>query len=514
MSLQIAITGVAADWKLPGGYAEILYGQGPATAAAGARSVAFVMPMTSAGTWTANTMYPVRNEAEAELGAGPGSPLHRAVRKFLQHNKNAKLWAVPYAASSGGTPVTATAVLTIATTAAGNGVLEVDVCGETCTVSISTGDTATVIGDAVAASINAKTHLPCTAGNSTGTVTLTAKIVGASQGTATLGVIRVRVRSLTPGIDTTASFGGAFLGTGAAGADGTTTEAANFATALATLDAVRRYYLVTSLIDATSLGSLKTHVVNKSVPRKGLRSVGIGAYMGTLANAQTLAIALNYERLRIAFQPNSELDACSLAAGLAAVLQQGEGVDSSYNFDGYDTSDIIPPAYSAGDWPDPDDQNDAINDGLTIIASRDGGSYIAMSVSTRSKDSTGAIQDFRATESHRVSVTDEFTDEELIEFGLTFKGKKIADDQKLPDNVTVNPNQKQIRNVVRPSGFKGHLLQRLDRFVEAGKLQEPEASKASLRVVKQPGRFEVGMDLRVIDHLHQATFRFAETSVA
>lgn len=511
MALQIPIAGIGPDFRVPGGYAQIEYGQGPASAAAGRREVVLVMPKTSAGTFTVNTLNRIRSEKIAEDGGGPGSMIHRAARKFLQANKDARLWVVPYAASSGGSPAAATAVLTVATTATGPGTLEVDIAGETVAASFATGATADVIGEAIAGAINARTHLPCTANNSTGTVTLTAKIVGASQGTATISVIRVRAR-ITSGVATTASFGGAFLGTGVAGADGTTTEAANFLAALATLDAVRKYYIVSSLYDATSSGHLETHITTKSAPKRGLRSVGIFPYTGALAAMQTIATGKNYELLTLAGMVNSELDGCQLAAAVAAIRQLGEGVDSAFNFDGYDTSAIIPPAYDPADWPDADDQNDAINDGISLIASHDGGTYLVMSVNTRSKDSTGALDDFRATETHRVSVCDEFVDEELIAFGLNYKGKKIAADALLPDGITPNPNQKQIRNVITPSGFKPHLGKRVDDFAAAGKLQEAAASKASLRVVKTGGRFEVGMDLHVIDHLHQATYRFAEVS--
>src|SRR5262245_30622231 len=132
MGLLIPITGVAQDYRVPGAYAEILFAQGPASAAAGVRQVVLVMPKLSAGTWTANTMYRVNNEKEAEDGAGAGSPLHRAARKFLRVNKDAKLWAVPYAETSGGTPVAATGTVTLTGTASGTGTIVVTVCGEDC----------------------------------------------------------------------------------------------------------------------------------------------------------------------------------------------------------------------------------------------------------------------------------------------------------------------------------------------------------------------------------------------
>lgn len=511
MALQIPIVGVGADFRVPGSYAEVIFGQGPASAAAGTREVVLAMPMLSTGTWTPATLYPIGSEKDAEDGSGSGSPLHRAARVFLQANRNAKLWGLPVAETSTASPTAATATLTIATTATGVGTLTVTICGEDCSYTFPSTSTASAIGDGIVAAIKGKTWLPVTASNSSGTVTITAKLKGISQGTATVPAIRCRV-TITSGIGTTATLGGAFLGTGVAGAEGSTTEAANLATALAAINASRRYYIVTSANDATSLGNLKTHISTKSEPRQGLRSVGIGALVHGLSACSTIATGLNYDRMQLAWQPNGEWDPASIAANVAAVRQKYEQVDSAFNFDTYSGPDwLVPPAYATSDWPDTDDQNDAINDGLTPISSNASGSHLVISLTTRSKNSGGTVDDFRAAETHRVSVADEFTDEELVDYALNYSGKKLAPDQLLSDG-TVNPNQKEIRNVVRPSSFKAHIGKRMDDYEAAGKIQQAAASKASIRVVKTGSRLEVGFDLISIDLLHQATYRVAESS--
>jgi phage tail sheath gpL-like len=509
VAAQIPITGVGLDYRVPGAYAEILFNQGPASAFAPGREVVIVMPKSSAGSWTVNTLYPVRSEAVASAGAGPGSPAHRALRKFLRHNPDAKLWAVVYAASSGGSPATATATVALSGTLTSGGTLTVLIAGEQIPVGFSASQTLDTIGTNLAAAINGKTHLPVTAANSTGTVTLTAKIAGASQGTATIFAIHVHseIEPLGTGLVATVCQ----LGSVTAGADGTTTEPANFQTALATLDSIRKYYVVTSLTDATSLGHLKTHIVNKSLPSKGLRSVGIAANRQALSAAQTIAIGRNYERLAIVWMKNSEHDPAELAASMAAIIQQQEGVHTAANFDDFPLNDIILPYYSASDIPTADDLNDAINDGLMPITSNSTSARVVMATTTRSKDSTGALDDPRSLERHRISVADEFTDEELAEFGLNYRGKRLADDERLA-NGKINPNQKEIENVVRPEAFKGHIKRRLNEFRDAGKLQRVDESKASLRVVKTGSRLECGLDLHSIDLLHQATYRFSEVS--
>src|ERR1041384_5193453 len=121
MGLQIPITGVAIDYRVPGAFAEILFAQGPATSAGPNREVVIAMPMLSTGTWTPGTLYPVTKTSDAENGGGPGSPVHRAVRKFLAANKDCKLWALPVAETSGGSPVAATGTVLFANAATAAG---------------------------------------------------------------------------------------------------------------------------------------------------------------------------------------------------------------------------------------------------------------------------------------------------------------------------------------------------------------------------------------------------------
>jgi phage tail sheath gpL-like len=518
MPLSIPITGVGADYRVPGPFVELLFGQGPASASVGAREVVLVMPKISSGTWTAATLYPITNEADAETGAGAGSPLHRAARKFLQINKDAKLWGLPVSETSsagGGTAATWTCLF--ATTPTARGTATVTICGEECSYGYSTSDTVTTIAAGIKASINAKPWLPVTADNSAGTLTVTAKLLGASQGTASIGVISARA-TVTTGTALTATASAAFLGfsTGVAGVDGTTTEAANTATALAALDSVRKYYIVSSAYDATTLGHLKTHIVNKSEPRRGLRSVGIASYTGTEANGSTIATGRNYERLQIVWFENPDNDCAEIAATVAAIRQKIEGVDASGPIEGSQVpgtrlGDHLNNAYTTSDWPTDTELNDALNDGLAPIKSTDSGPVLVMSVSTRSRNAAGTQDDFRAADTHRVSAGDLFADEVVADWNLNYAGMKFENDEFLADGLP-NPNKTLRPNVLRPSIYKAHFYQLLQDFFDRAHLQEITATKASVRVVKTGQRMEVGSNLHVIDHSKQSSFRLAEVS--
>lgn len=518
MATELAITGYPSSWRAPFTAAEILFAQGASTASAGARDAFYCAPMTSAGTWTANTVYEVANEQQAITGAGPGSPLHRLIRKHLRANKNGKVFAQPYAATSGGTEVAATGTIVVASNPTASGQLRAWVCGERIDVNFTTASTPTTIGDDIEAKINAKTHLPCTASNAAGTVTLTAKIPGASQGDATVGVIRFRAE-IDAGKTTTVTTSGAALGlgTGTAGADGAVTEEANLTAALATITASRFYYMGFSVWSASHTAVIEAHVATKSEPNPGLRSTAITGYTHTLAAGALVAIARNAERHQIVWQKNSEHDTADLVGNLIGVLQKREQTDAAYNFDDYNESDWqILPAYAEADWPDGDDLNDAVTDGLIPVASNQTGSRIIMMVTTRSKDSAGTLDDFRATERHRVSVMDLFVDELLLQFSLTYKNFKLKDDQRLPDG-TVNPNQRILGRVLTPSRFRGWFNARIQDFEDRNLFQGAQAWKdgAEIRVDPQNvSRLQVGASGRTIDLLHQASFRLAETTPA
>jgi phage tail sheath gpL-like len=511
----IPILGVPSSYRTPGALAQILFAQGPASAALGARQVVIVAPRLAAASAVAGTLYPVGNEKDIIDVAGSGSPAHRAARIFLKANKGAKLWYLGMAPTTGGAPVAATGTITFTNTATGTGSCKITICGEEVTFSVASGDTVTNIAVAAKAAVNAVEHLPVTADNSSGVLTLTAKIAGTSQGDGTVPVIRFRAE-ITSGIATTVATSGVALGiSSVAGVEGSTTEPAQLANALAALANVRKYYVVCTTWNATGLTNIVTHVSSKSEPNPGLRSVAIVGYNGALAAAQTLATARNYERLQLAWQRNSEHDPAEIAGNMAAIRQKYEGVDSAFNFDGYRGADwLIKPARAVADFPSGADQNDAINDGVTPIASDGNGSYLVMSVNTRSKNAAGSVDDFRATETHRVSVADEFVDDLLQTYALRYSAAKVKSDATLA-NGDVNTNQRLQRGVVTPSTFKPWIGKKFSDYEDAAKIQNADASKESLRVVRDPsnaGRLEVGLDLHVIDHLHQMTVRVAEVS--
>ena len=391
------ITGYPSSYRAPFSAVEVLLGQGEASAAPSAREAMVVGPYTAAAATAgtvANTVYRIKTEADASLRAGARGPAYRGLRMGLKAGARA-LYYLAHAESSGAGVISATGEFEVTATPTGTGQIKFQFCDAVLSVSFNTSSTATTIGDDIEAKLNGQAHLPAVWSNAAGTVTGTAAVAGASQN----GIYRMRVISVTPGLGVTCVASGATIGTGTgtAGVDGATTENSLLTAALATITGAGYYYMVGTSAVQADITTLKTHVATKSEPNPGLRTRCFAGAVGTLAATQTIAVAQNSERCHIAWQQNSDHDPAELAANVMAITQKREAVEPHYNFDGYSGDDwFIRPAYANADWPDGDDLNDAVTDGIIAIASNQVKSYITMHVTTRSKDSTGAIDDFRA----------------------------------------------------------------------------------------------------------------------
>lgn len=499
----IRITGVTDNFRTPGGYGEILFAQGPANAAVGPRSAIVVGPKLATGSATVNVLYALPDETTAALLTGTGSPSHRLARKYLSYGGASALWGSFY------TPTTGTAAsksVAITGTPTKKGQADAQVCDSICSYGFSTSDTASSIADGIESVINSKTWLPATAaayhaGTGTG-VTVTSKIHGVTQNVA----IRLRTE-VTSGAGIT-------IGAGADLAGGVGDDSTPLTNCLNTLTNIRRYYMGFPITDATLGALVKTHITNKSLPLPGLRSVGVIGGRGTLAATTTIANGLNHERIQLVWHEDSDNDPAELVGEVLGLRSQVENTDTAANMAG--TPLRLNKQYDTADWPSPEEQSTAINEGIAPVASTDSGAYLVMSVDTRSKNPAGTVNDFRATETHRVSVADDYFDTVLLTWALNFQGKKFTDDKKNAKG-EVDPNQIPSATVVKPSQLKIMLRTILRQFEADEKLQNVDASVQSLRVQKSivnAGRAEAAVNLHAIDHHHQFVILGKEVSSA
>jgi phage tail sheath gpL-like len=145
---------------------------------------------------TPNVAQLITNESDAWTRYGRGSLLALMYKAAHAAVKGAvPIYAMPLADDGSG--VAATGTIAIVGTATASGTLAVYVGGKRIPVTVTTGDTATDVGDATAAAINADLDLPVTAANVTGTVTFTVRWAGAVGDQVQLEINR-RVDDATP----------------------------------------------------------------------------------------------------------------------------------------------------------------------------------------------------------------------------------------------------------------------------------------------------------------------------
>jgi len=130
----------------------------------------------AAGTFATDTPIRVFNVDEVKAGAGLGSMLLAMYQKFNKKNPSIETYVI--ALDDDGASVAATSSFPITGPATADGVLDVLIAGRRYRVGVTSGDTATVIGDALVAELVADTESLVAGINTTGTVALTAKNKG------------------------------------------------------------------------------------------------------------------------------------------------------------------------------------------------------------------------------------------------------------------------------------------------------------------------------------------------
>ena len=408
-TFSLALTGLDATNPIPGIYAEVRFAQGQTGGDLGPRRVLILAPKTSAGAITVDTqVVQIQDEADAITQSGAGSPAHRMARAFFANNKSSEVWLLCPTAATGSAAVDK---VTLTNTATANGVLSVWICGEQIDAAITTGDTVTVIGDAIAQAINNQTHLPVTAANAAGVVTLTGKIAGTD-----LNTIRFRAKVTGTGIATTVSpTADTALGASGAGGAAIGVGTISYTAALATLLPRKFDVLLAGSQEATPLDALLDQVTVQAEPSTGfLQKVYAGACLAPSA-AATLASGASLNRARADLINAEECPVehyvlCAIVAGRYLVHNAS---DPSYSFDGYGTRSGqvllgLSRPYNDSSLPTTTELKSMLNQGVTPIAYTDGGApYVVRAVTTQCK--AGSNFDYRVRDAHIVTVADRFT---------------------------------------------------------------------------------------------------------
>lgn len=513
------VTGFASSFRAPYTAMQLVLGAGASNAAVGTKSACYIVPILSTGIGVVNERYEITSESDASTLFGPGSSGHRIARMHIKKNPNGRLFMIGYAPSSGTGILPAEEDITIVGSggsddATGSGSFILVVCGFEVEVVYQAGTTETELGDIVEAKINGAAFLPVTASNTAGVVTVTAKLPGASQNS----IHRIRVKKNgDSGSGLSVSVGAALLTGGADGA--TLTELASFEGALTVMETAPDYYLATPVTVAGFASAGRIHAVNQNAPIPGMFCRFFYPQVGARSAAAAIAITQNSELSETAWMRNPDHSPDEVVAWYTASKQLEESTLARFNFDNYSASGFLSPAPVNSDWPTLDDVNDAINDGLAPIVSSGTAVTLAMGITNRSKDSTGALDDYRASESHRIAIMHEVGQIIRTNHRLTFTNFAQEDDPRNPDG-TVNLAALQTLIATRtdrfttPTMFNRWFKSQLAQVADARLQQIDEWINSSKSRIdpQNNGRMQNSAAGRTVDLHHQASFRLAETT--
>lgn len=406
------LTGISPDDPIPITRREIVFAAGLGGGGAKPRKVLIYGNKTTAGSATADDIYgPILDDSDAVARAGRRSELYAEYKAFRAIDKSAEVYFGVITESGG---VAASATFTFATNSSQEDTLEISVHGQIDYVSVSTGDTPTVVAAAAGAKILDMDggSLQVTAADAVGVLTVTAaqkgprgdNIIG---NTPTRGV---RIRFLGKTTNAMTITKGALTA-------GTTPDDA---TALLVKVATREFYYhvlpFAPTVGLTSTDNQAGEVINlilqDALPSVGKeQTVHIGL-VGTQAQATTVATSAGANTVRAYFYraENNDWTPAMIAAQMCAIIRVGWQQHPGYNHAGYTHTDatpfLIPAPYDKADKPTTTEIRADLNNGVSPLTwTAQGRPVLIRHITSRSLGPNND-NDYKAREGHVTSVMD------------------------------------------------------------------------------------------------------------
>lgn len=432
---------------------------------------------TSAGSASVGAINRVTSVQKAIELHGIGSMLAVMVEAALRVSPRIPIYTMPVTESAG---VAASQTVTLANNATAVGTLSVWVAGRLFRVGIETGDTPTVIGDALEAAVNAHANLPVTASNSTGTVTFTARQKG-------IGGNTIAIRSeITASIGTTSTDGAAYLASGTLEGDPTTQ--------LANAEGQRFHIIACWANDPTTVAIFKTHINKQSTATVQKWGFVIAPSCESIASAVTDAATYDAYRVQLVNLYLSDVPEYELCAAFAAL--RTKEVNRNKTLDYLELTGI-PAPYNQTGWPATDDEQTALEGGVAVLRPmrNGGGCQVVRNVHTRV--TTPAFYDCEPLE------ISDYIDEDLISMAkLRFarKSLKVSSPAGTPNVVTPERFLIFLHERMRIWDIELDYTQGAEADIEAG------ATKAQQNA-SDTSRLDVGYPFRPVFGLHVIAVR-------
>lgn len=320
LAMAISFNDVPTNLRIPFVAAEI----DNSLAASGPAELAYrgliIGQKTAAGTATANTIVRVTNVNQALTYGGRGSMLHRMAIGWFAANKSTDVYLGVLADNGAGVLATKTVTFTGPATAAGT--VNLYVGGVLTQTAVASGDTATTVAAAVAATITANLDLPVTAAPVAGVVTTTARNKGTVGQDLDLRVNYVDGEATPAGLTVVI----------ANGVSGITNP--SLTSLIAAMGDIWYNIIAHPYTDATSLTAIETELHSRFGPMRMIDGLAITSAPGTISTLGTLGLTRNSQHSCIVSQPgeNPVTPPSEFAAEVAATLAYYGAIDPARPF--------------------------------------------------------------------------------------------------------------------------------------------------------------------------------------
>lgn len=405
----------------------------------------------SSGTKAANVPVLVSSSDQANQFFGIGSMLAIMFGMWFQNNKTTPVYGMPLSDDGGATKATGTIAMTGPATAAGT--IYLYISGKRLTIAVSNTDTATVIGAAIAAAINAATYLPVTATATTGTVTITAQNGGPNGNDIDIHLNYNEGETLP-------------AGTGA-----TVTPMASGATAPALATAITAMadnwfnVLVGPYNDATSLTAIETELADRAGPIRMIDGIYVTSKVGNLSTLATFGNGRNSAYVSCIDGNKVPNTPWELASSYAGQLAAEGSSDPARPFQTVPMFGILPPAIV--DRRPVLDNNTLLFDGISTFTVDQGGVVrIQRAITMYQKNGAGAA-DIAYLDVTTILTLMYLRFDFRTQFQTTYPRAKLADDGAVipPGQVIVTPKIAKAKAI---SIFRGWMLlgltENIDQF--------------------------------------------------
>lgn len=388
----VIVAGFSPGNKVPGAKGMNIYATGRSSSSLYQRLVLCVGLMGSGSTATANTIYDIYQDSDADK-FGPRGELARMVRA-ANLNDGVKIKAI--AVTPGGSAVAATATIILTGTWSAPWTARYRIAGQLVTALIGASMTITQAHAAIAAAFSGSAQTPVTATSSVTSVVLTCDTPGVRGNQYILAQDQTEMPS-TAG---SALAGGSALTGGAVPLSGGSVLE-TYTSLLAVIATAQYDRIALAANDATSLGAWRTHLLSQAGATIGNLEQAVFATNGLLTAAQSLSQStLNEPTMQNLWLLSSETHPSELAASHAGYRAVNESSNPSPRYLNTRVLGAAPQAYR-DDWPLESVRDAALNAGVTPLMTTEDG-FVVVNRGITSYCKLGSAQDDRCLDVNQV----------------------------------------------------------------------------------------------------------------